>query len=438
MLPCGVVLVGMVRFIFYVTLAMGFVFKASAQQDVGPEIPIVLDHADSLLGSGSMESSLRTFIGNVRFRQGNVTGQCDKVVQDVVRNTVELRGSVVIRQADLTISAPEINYDGATSTAHAVRGIRLQQAKTVIVSQIGSYAMRSKRARFLREVHAIDDTIRLWCDSLDYDRRRDTMLARGNVHIHDTVQGSWFSGMQARRDASAGSMELVGEACAWSWSQDTSGVADTTFIRGDTLLSVSQGEADSPSMTALGNVLMVRGSTASRSGKLSYNDQSGRILLNESPVVWSDSSILQATSIEAETSGKRLQRVVGNGKAILLSRSDSLLPVRYDQIGGDQIIMSFEADSSRILRAIGKSVSITYRQESGQRKGLAKVAADTIDARIVREALTDVYWLGGVSGENHPERLVHGRESEFQIPGMVIPEGRPSYLPVPRRRSLLR
>jgi hypothetical protein len=345
---------------------------------------------------------------------------------------------VVIRQADLTISAPEIIYDGATSTANAVHGIRLQQAKTVIVSRIGSYEMRSKRARFMREVHSVDDTIRLWCDSLDYDRQRDTMLARGNVQIHDTVQGAWFTGMQARRDASAGIMELVGEARAWSWSRDSSGSADTTFIRGDTLLSALQGTADSSGMTALGNVLMVRGSTASRSGRLSYNDQSGRILLSESPVVWSDSSVLQATSIEAESSGKRLRRVVGIGKAILLSRSDSLLPVRYDQIGGDKIVMSFEADSSRALRAIGQSVSITYRQESGQRKGLAKVAADTIDARIVHDALTDVYWLGGVSGENHPERLVRGRESEFQIPGMIIPEGRPFYLPVPRRRSLLR
>lgn len=438
MLPCGVVLGGMIRFIFSVTLVLGFVFRASAQQDVGPEIPIVLEHADSLLGSGSVESSLRTFIGNVRFRQGNVTGRCEKVVQDVLRNTVELRGSVVIRQADLTISAPEINYDGATSTAHAVRGIRLQQAKTVIVSQIGSYDMRSKRARFLREVHAIDDTIRLWCDSLDYDRQRDTMLARGNVHIHDTVQGSWFSGMRARRDAAAGIMELVGQARAWSWSQGTPGSADTTFISADTLLTASQSEADSSGMTALGTVLMVRGSTASRSGKLRYDDQSGRILLELSPVVWSDSSILQATSIEAESSDRHLRRLVGSGNAILLSRSDSLIPVRFDQIGGDKIIMSFEADSSRTLRAIGQSVSITYRQESGQRKGLAKVAADTIDARIVRDAVTDVYWLGGVSGENHPERLVRDREGEFQIPGMVVPQDRPRYLPVPHRRSLLR
>lgn len=438
MLTCDVVLGGMMQFIFCVSLVIGVVVRTSAQQDVGPEIPIVLEHADSLLGSGSVESSLRTFVGNVRFRQGNVTGRCEKVVQNVLRNTVELRGSVVIRQADLTISAPEINYDGATATAHAVRGIRLQQAKTVIVSQLGSYDMRSKRARFLREVHAVDDTIRLWCDSLDYDRQRDTMLARGNVHIYDTVRSSWFSGMRARRDAALRTMELVGDARVWSWSQDSTESVDTTFIRGDTLLSESQSDADSSGMTAIGNVLMVRRAAASRSGRLTYHDQSGRILLEQSPVVWSDSSVLQATSIEAESSGRRLRRVVGNGKAILLSRSDSLMPVRYDQIGGEQITMSFESDSTRTLRAIGQAVSITYRQESGQRKGLAKVAADTIDARILHDTLTDVFWLGGVSGENHPERLVRGRESEFQIPGMIVPDEPPRYLPLPYRRSMLR
>lgn len=428
----------MVRFIFCVGIVIGVVVRVSAQQDIGPEIPIVLEHADSLLGSGSMESSLRTFIGNVRFRQGNVTGRCEKVVQDVLRNTVELRGSVVIRQSDLTISAPEITYDGATSTAHAVRGIKLQQSKTVIVSQLGTYDMRTKRARFLRDVHAVDDTIRLWCDSLDYDRQRDTMLARGSVHIHDTVQGAWFSGMRARRDATRGLMELVGDARAWSWAEDSLQTADTTFIRGDTLLSVSQNDPDSTGMIARGNVVMVRGTTASRSGRLTYRERDGRIFLEDSPVVWSDSSVLKAASIEAESTGRRLRRVVGTGNAILISRSDSLLPVRYDQIGGEQIVMSFDTDSTRTLRSVGQAVSITYRQESGQRKGLAKVAADTIDARIVRDGLTDVYWLGGVSGENHPERLVRGREGEFQVPGMIVPQDRPRSLAVPYRRSLLR
>ncbi len=438
MLPRAVVLGGMVRFIFCVGIVIGVAVRVSAQQDIGPEIPIILEHADSLLGSGSMESSSRTFIGNVRFRQGNVTGRCEKVVHDVSRNTVELRGAVVIRQADLTISAPEITYDGATSTAHAVRGIKLQQSKTVIVSQIGTYDMRTKQARFLRDVHAIDDTIWLWCDSLDYDRQRDTMLARGNVHIHDTVQQAWFSGMQARRDASAGILELVGDARAWSWAKDSLQTADTTFIRGDTLLSVSQNDPDSTGMIARGNVVMVRGSTASRSGRLTFRERDGRFFLEDSPFVWSDSSVLKAASIEAESSGRRLRRVVGSGKAILISRSDSLLPVRYDQIGGQQIVMSFETDSTRTLRAVGQGMSITYRQESGQRKGLAKVAADTIYARLVRDALTDVFWLGGVSGENHPERLVRGRESEFQIPDMVIPEERPRFMPVPHRRSMLR
>jgi hypothetical protein len=49
-----------------------------------------------------------------------------------------------------------------------------------------------------------------------------------------------------------------------------------------------------------------------------------------------------------------------------------------------------------------------------------------------------VFWLGGVSGENHPERLVTGREAEFAVPGFRPPPVRPVYEPAPVRRSMLR
>jgi len=439
MLVRGVVLGGMIHVILIIFTSLALVPRLSAQDAVGPEIPIILEHADSLVGTGPMGSAIRTFIGNVRFAQGNVTGRCHKVLHDVARNSVELTGSVEIRQGDLTISAPAITYEGATSIATAANGIRVQQKDVVVTSKAGSYDLRRRLASFQRDVRAIDDSVRIWCDSLEYDRDRDTMLARGNVQILDSAGNAWFRSNVARRDAAGRSIELIGAAQAWSWSADSVDSADTTYISGDKLQSrpTSQGESASL-LVATGNVRMVRGSTASTSGVLHYNDAAGIILLTESPTVWSDSSVLQADTITAESKDRQLRTVTGTGKAVLLSPSDTLLPVRFDQISGNTIVMRFVSDTVRTLRANGDAVSITFRKESGERKGLAKVAADSIEAGIISDEVTDVVWLGGVSGESHPERLVRDREPEFLLPGVRIPDGRPQYVPCLSRRALLR
>jgi lipopolysaccharide export system protein LptA len=409
-----------------------------AQDGVGPEIPIVLEHADSLIGSGAIDAAVRTFQGNVRFSQGNVTGRCDRAVHDVFRNTIELTGAVVIRQAELTITAPSVRYDGRQSIAHAPRGLRIDQGGRTITSRIGQYDLRKRIAAFQQNVHAVDDSIRMWCDTLVHDRSIDTMLALGNVVIQDSARRSWFRADQARRDALTGRLRLNGSSRAWTWPQDPKRSDDTVFIAADEMRTESDGDTFSSRMIAAGSVRMVSAEAAATSGRMEYSDRDSLIDLTESPVVWSDSSVLLAKTIQARSSGGEIRMIVGDGDAALISRSDSLVPERYDQIVGKRITIAIQSDSVKLLMAFGDAQSITFRQESGDRKGLAKVAADTINATIVDNALTDVFWLGGVSGENHPERLVTGREAEFAVPGFRPPPVRPVYEPAPVRRSMLR
>lgn len=413
--------------------------QLSAQDDFGPEIPIVLEHADSLVGSGSFDAATRTFQGNVRFSQGNVTGRCDRAVHDVARNSVELTGSVMIRQADMTITAPLVRYDGRSSMAVAPRGIRVDQGGRVITSRSGRYDLRQRVASFRQSVHAVDDSVRLWCDSLLHDRTVDTMLAIGNVVIQDSGRRSWFSADRARRDAASGRMDLKGSSKAWSWQDDSSAApADTLFVTADELSTESSNGSNDRALSATGNVRLVRADAAATSGSLVYRSKDGVIDLAESPVVWSDSSVLTAEAISAVLVSGELRTIDGTGEAVLMTRSDSLIPERFDQIVGNRITISIQPDSMKYLVAAGEAQSVTFRQETGQRKGLAKVVADTIDARIISGQLTDVYWIGGVSGEHHPERLVAGRESDFTLPGFRRPAQRPQYEQIPARKSMLR
>jgi lipopolysaccharide export system protein LptA len=409
---------------FMRSLLVWFLVLASAtghaQQD-GPALPIILEHADSLVGAGPAESGTREFLGNVRFRQGNVTVTCDRAVQNVALNTADLYGKVVVRQGDVTITAPFLTYDGNTHLARAPRRLTVREGASTISARRGEYSTLTHVTTFMDSVVAVDDSVRLWADTLVVDRDRDTSLAIGNVVVRDSVGSIWMAGDRATRKPDRGETRVTGDARVWQI--DTGAVADTFFVSGDTLVATRGGGADA--YRAYGHTTLVRGGVAARADTMLYDESTGRIDLMGRPVLWSDSMLLVADTIVALAPGRSLRSVIGRSGGILVSRTDTTAPDRFDQVGGDVVTLRIERDTVRELLAIGRAQSITFRSEGESKEGLAKVAADSIRAIFDGGQLSDVYWLGGVEGEHHPEPVVAGRATEYRLPNFVWRTDRP-------------
>lgn len=418
---------------FTVLIILLSIFPAlvAAQQGAGPEIPIVLEHADSIVGSGVFESSVRTFYGNVRFQQGNVTGRCDRAIHNVLANTVELFGNVVIKQGPLSMYAPEVRYSGGRFIANAPRGIRVEQKGQVITARKGVYATTTHIAEFFGDVVMRDDTTTVWSDSLVYDRDLDTMRAAGSVAGYDSTGNMWFEADIARRNAVNASYTLSRNARLWTWEPSE----DTMYVSADSILSLrDNAHAGARTMRAIGDATLIKGATAAAAGEIMYDEAEERILLSNAPYVWTDSIAFAANAVTARIPGRTLTQMTGTGSAILMSQVQGVQPRRYDQIYGDSISLTFAQDSLRSLHAAGAAQSVTYRGEGGKQDGVAKVASDSIRALFDAGTLSEVYWLGGIAGEHHPERLVEGREGQFLLPSFQWREDRP-LMPRPRKQN---
>jgi len=399
-----------------------FAVPALAQNEDGPPLPVVLEHADSVLGSGPTQSGIREFFGSVRFSQGNVTVTCDRAVHNLGQNRVDLYGHVVVKQDGATISASELSYDGNTYIATAPRGLKVLQGSRTITSKRGLYSTRSRVARFFDDVTAVDDSARIWADTLLFDRKADTTEARGNVVVSDSVGYTWFAGDRGFRDTGAGLLRITSNARLWQWDSTT--VSDTLYLQADTLISrMAQGARR---FNAYGNAQLVRGAVAARSDTMNFSNELERfVLLGGQPILWSDSLLLIADTLVADAPGRKLRTVTGFSHAILVSRSDTAYPDRFDQISGNLITLEIANDTVRSLTSTGAAQSITFRTENSKPEGLAKAASDTIRAIFSAGELSDVYWLGGIEGEHHPEPVVAGRASTYRLPGFIWREDRP-------------
>jgi lipopolysaccharide export system protein LptA len=398
-------------------------FPVLGQEETGPQQPIILTNADSLLGSQVSDGPVREFMGRVRFVQGNVVVTCQRAVHHLDVNRVELFGNVIVTQGAMVMKAPIMTYDGSTNLATALGGVRVVDSATTITSRSGTYSTKTHMAVFRDSVRVADDSMSIRTDTLVYER--DTKISRAlhSVVVWNKAGTACLVGDTAFYDKAANFMRVHGRASSWQLE------SDSLLVSADTL---EQQRGDTTLFTARRNVELAGKHLAGRAALMVYNEGTGSIQLFDQPVVWNDSTMLVADSIRVLAPERKVSRIDGIRNAMLVSRTDTTYPDRFDQISGDNITLTIEADTLRRLTSVGNARSITYRYEDERPEGLTRFTSDTIKAEFEDGKPHDVYWLGGVHGEQHPERIVAGHVNDHRLPGFVWREDRPRFVLPPK------
>jgi lipopolysaccharide export system protein LptA len=418
--------------IVLIVMACTLCARLALAQDL-PALPVTLDYADSVVGVGPLESGIRRFEGNVRFRQGNVTVTCDRAIHDIPNNAVTLLGNVVVVQDSLSLFAPKVVYDGNNALATATGGIRVLDRSREIRALSGTYGTRTRIIRFASSVHAVDDSLVMSSDTLVYNRTSRRTDAWGNVVVMASDTLSWMAADTLVHEPQRKTIELWGHARQWVVSpakDSTQYGPDTLNITADTIL---MSRLPFYYQVARGRATMVRGSLAARGQVLELNDSLGTILLLNKPVLWSDSMMLRADTITIQAPQRIVKEVVGNRNALLVSRGDSSYTSRFDQIAGDDLRISIAQDTVRSMVAAGNTRSIYFRFEQQRPEGLAQFSADTTVVEFEKGIPENIRWLGTVRGEQHPENIVAGaRDETYRLPDFEWRTDRPVLLSLPQ------
>ncbi len=415
-------------FLLAIAAVLCCLVPVTAQDEIGPEQPLIYTgSSETMIGTGPTESGTREYIGKVRFQQGNVIVTCDRAFHYLLLNRVELYGNVKVVQGTMTMLAPLATYDGGNFMTDARGGVTVIDGNRTIKSTKASYSTKAHVATFVDSVRVVDDSTRIWADTVIHERDTRINRAMGRVVISDSVGTAWLSGERAYHDQNRGYMQITGDASAWQWDPDEQ---DTMHIRAD---SLETWRGDSAFYLANGNAEMVRGSVSARSQRMKYAMDSGIIMLEQDPILWSDSMLLKSDTIRVDAPQRVLHKVTGTGNAIMVNHTDTVHPDRFDQISGREIVIGIVKDTVRKLTAVDNAKSIYFRTEDERGEGVARFTSDTIIVDFIEGRPEDIYWLGGVAGEHHPENLVMGRVEEFRLPGFLWRTDRPRMraLPIP-------
>lgn len=387
----------------------------------GQERPGVIElrHADELKGMTLQGVDVRELLGNVRLLQyledgGVIRVWADRALQYIAAERFELDGQVRVVRDSVTITANEGQYFGASRRVDMAGDVRLIRTGSVLTADFGEYYPDEQRAVFTGNVEVVDSASHLRCARLEYFEKDERSIATGQVSVLQRSDATTVFGDSLVNLDLEGRSVVEKNPMLMQVDSSSSGVVDTFLVMSDRMESLDDSVR---TMIARGNVRMARSNLSAVCEDAVFDVAEDRITLTGEPVVWHEGNQLTGDSIFIQVRDRRLNSVLVRGHAMAISRADSLRPVRFDQLSGRYITMSFREGTVDRIEVDETATSLYYLYDDTTPNGMNVSSGNRIIIEF-DEGVTDrIKVIGGVEGDYYPERMIEYHEPDHNLDG---------------------
>jgi lipopolysaccharide export system protein LptA len=371
---------------------------------------------------------VRDFVGNVHFVQPADRGQavylwCDRALQYMQQGKIELTGNVRIVRDSITLRGPAGTYQTSSRSARMLSGVRLERVDgTTLTANEGYYEADARLARFYGNVIVVDSVSVTRSDTLIYYESGSHSIAMGRVSVVSPGDGVTVFGDSLVHYGDIGYTIVPRRPKMVHVDTVSPGRIDTLVVIG----RVMEAYRDTTQQYVVqDSVLFARNELAGRSGYALYRPAEGLVVLLKNPVVWYGENQITGDSIAVMLQDQKLRSVFVAGKAMAVSRADSSLRDRYDQLIGRQVTLYFRDDNIERIEAVRNAISLYYLFEGTTPNGLNRSSGDRIIVEFSDGQVQDITVHGGVEGTYRPENLIVERERNFNLDGFRWHGNRP-------------
>jgi len=114
---------------------------------------------------------------------------------------------------------------------------------------------------------------------------------------------------------------------------------------------------------------------------------------------------------------RKLRMMYVHGHAFSISEADSLLRSRYHQISGQDMTMMFSNNKVDKMVVDRTATILYYLFDDKTPNGLNNTTGDHVTITFAGGKVDKLKVMGGVEGKYVPERLVTGRELDYNLAG---------------------
>ncbi len=386
---------------------------------------IILQNADEFAGKRLVNGEdVRELTGNVNFRQGDARVWCDKAIQFINRNEVELIGNVKIVRDTITLTSKRGRYFGNIHKADGEGNVKLVTPHVTLYADIGTYYLDEKRAFFQRNVKVVDSTSIIYCEQLTYYEKLRKSEALLNVRIVNPNDNVTMFGNYLIHSDSTRYSKMTDNPRMIQIDTTEKGEIDTLAVKS---MVMEAFDDSTKKMIIKDSVVIVRGSLAARSGLVKYFRQDETIELYYNPIVWYEKNQVTGDTIYLALEKNRLKTVSIRTRAFVHSQSDSLFPNRYNQLTGRMIRMTFKENKLQETYVERNAISLYFLYNDSTGNGVNKTSGDAITMKFDAGKPNTIYIIKGIEGSFYPENLLVKDETMYNLDGFLLRNDRPKF-----------
>jgi len=408
--------------IFFLTSFLSRSLYAQDNKDV-----VILDHADSLVGLEINGEKARELIGHVQLHQGNTIITCDSAIQYLTSQRVSMLGVVEVRDDTMRMVGARGMYYPDSKIAEAFDRVLLEEPGTLLRAGYGKYFANEKKAYFNTSVYVEDSTSTLTADTLTYFREEKKSFAQGKVKIVNSKNGITITGGHLENYKKLNYSKVTEKPKLIQIDRNPKEKADTLVVTAKMLESYQDTVER---LIATDSVKIFRGDVAAVAGHCTYFTDLDSIILKIQPFIWyisngSDENQVSGESIFIKLKKRKLETVYVRERAVAISRADSLFANRFNQMTGQEMILQFTNDKIQRIDVNVTATSLYYLFDKGNGNGLNKSTCDQFKITFRDGRIDKINAISNVEGQYYPEKLVKGKEIDFNLPEFNWRENRP-------------
>jgi hypothetical protein len=194
----------------------------------------------------------------------------------------------------------------------------------------------------------------------------------------------------------------------------SSGVIDTLLVSGAYMEALQDSVQR---FVTSGLVEMARSDFSARCGEALYYRASDLLILRDHPVVWHGENQVTGDSVVIKTSNRKLESVWVSGRSMAVSRADSALRERFNQLLAREITMRFREGRIYQIDAERTATCLYYLFDGAQPNGVNRSSGDRIIMDFADRRIDRIKIIGGVEGKYFPEPMIAKREQQYNLEG---------------------
>ena len=320
---------------------------------------------------------------------------------------------VVFNGNDLSMTTDTLQYIYSTKIVNFHGATNISSKETRMYCESGWYNTETDEGELMQNAWIQKEDNYISGDTLIYKPKEKISIGKGNVVYMDTVQKVEMTGGYAYMNDSLNISFITEKAFAIKRLDD-----DTLYLHADTLFLEKIDSVDY--IKAYHNAAIYSRKIQSRADSITLNTTNNYILLNNHPIVWSNSAELKGDTIIIYLNDSTINHVdiIDHASIVMEVEKDNY----YNQIAGRKIIANFKNNEIYRANVNGNAVTIFYPEEelktdstvTFSRKGMNRLYSSTLRIDIDSSEITGVTYIEKPDGAFYPMNKIKADEKFVQ------------------------